>query len=299
MRREGTEGLTLTDAPDTPIRERRGSRRRRWNQMGSRDSEGARLKLARARAHTAELQREWDAFKTAGGMQVVRVTEPNGHLAFTFKATKPIPATWSTVLGDALHNLRSALDLLACRAVERNKRIVTDQTRFPFGRDRATVLNQMKREALKGASDVSQRLVSRLKPYGAGGNTTLWRLHRLNIADKHRLLITVGAAYRNFGISVSFQAPGLPEPLRSPIIGIRPADRMFPLLDGAVLFRMPPPERPPPGEPGLWINDDMPFTIELAFGESQVVDGEPVFPSLDAMTKHVERIIGLFDRFVF
>ena len=37
--------------------------------------------------------------------------------------------------------------------------------------------------------------IDAIKPY-KGGNDTLWRLHGLNNIDKHRLLITVGLAYR-------------------------------------------------------------------------------------------------------
>jgi hypothetical protein len=37
------------------------------------------------------------------------------------------------------------------------------------------------------------------KPY-AGGNDALWRIHKLNNVDKHRLLITVGSMVRSVDI---------------------------------------------------------------------------------------------------
>jgi hypothetical protein len=40
-------------------------------------------------------------------------------------------------------------------------------------------------------------------------------------------------------------------------------------------------------------------TIEIAFGEGQIVDGEPVLPTLKHFIQIVERITNIADRYFF
>jgi len=43
------------------------------------------------------------------------------------------------------------------------------------------------------------------EPYQGGKGHSLWVLHKLNNIDKHRLLITVGSAYRSFNVGAVIQ----------------------------------------------------------------------------------------------
>ena len=52
---------------------------------------------------------------------------------------------------------------------------------------------------LQGASNFSMKLVERLKPY-QGANNPFWRIHDLDIIDKHRLLLIVAASHTSMRV---------------------------------------------------------------------------------------------------
>ena len=55
---------------------------------------------------------------------------------------------------------------------------------------------------MNGISDDAVTIIQSIRPYKEG-NLLLWQLHRLDIFDKHRLLIFVGSAYKNAMIDVA------------------------------------------------------------------------------------------------
>lgn len=88
-------------------------------------------------------------------------------------------------------------------------------------------------------------MVLGLRPYREG-NVPLWRLHRFDIQDKHKLLTTVGMAYRSLALDagkmMTKRFPNFHQEFGeapSPPIALRPADRAFPLRDGVELFNEP------------------------------------------------------------
>ena len=95
------------------------------------------------------------------------------------------------MLGDAVHNLRCALDYawmetLKCSAPS----AIGGSTKFPV-RDTADEL----KAALQGAKihalspGLFDLVVLKIKPYKEGGNFAVWPVHRLNNTDKHKLLV--------------------------------------------------------------------------------------------------------------
>jgi hypothetical protein len=158
--------------------------------------------------------------------------------------------------------------------------------KFPFGKSKQ-IFEARARETIKGASSAARRLVENLKPY-KGGDEALWRIHELDILDKHKAIIPVGAAYRSFGhtIDMAKEFPDLEWIQRAkPVtLFLRPADRQFPLQDGAILLAGVDPEKNQPQ-----------FVFEVAFGEGQIANGEPVIPTLTQMCEFVENIFGIFE----
>ena len=69
-----------------------------------------------------------------------------------------------------------------------------------------------------------------------------------------------------------------------PVINVyvRPADRLFPLKAGDKLFI---------DGPDAEVNEKMDFRFDVAFGESQIIDGAPLIETLDQMTNLVDNII--------
>jgi hypothetical protein len=96
------------------------------------------------------------------------------------------------IIGDVLHNLRSSLDYLQYEVVHLCGGVSTKWTRFPIQETREALV-----APLKGALERSQItpvvhdfILDTIKPYQIG-NYSLWALHRLNIADKHELLVPI------------------------------------------------------------------------------------------------------------
>ncbi len=206
------------------------------------------------------------------------------------------PMEWATVLGDAVHNLRSALDLMAVALVAENSgpQAVTRKTAYPVSDDERTFKRSGIR-LLDGASDRALRLTRLLKPY-AGGCDTLWELHVLDIDDKHKLLVPVGAALRGF--TPQFKVEGFPDDLFKKFnetIVIEPANNLFPLRDGDVVFKVAAAARDSSTIPSHKIH----FDVAFADGTGRAVEGEQVLQTLDRYALLVDRVIGVYERHGF
>ena len=102
------------------------------------------------------------------------------------------------IIGDALHNLKSALDILYYQTFEAVAPGKADhRTRFPIRNEREQLISGidggLKEKGLAGDSRVAlvvDLLLDIVKPYQAG-NRPIWALHDLNILDKHQLLLPV------------------------------------------------------------------------------------------------------------
>lgn len=95
------------------------------------------------------------------------------------------------VAGDVIHNLRSTLDHLAyALVIAGTDHEPTDGVGFPIAKDKATY-ESIKARKVQGIRPEAVELIDSLKPYD-GGNATLWKIHQLNIIDKHRSVLTIG-----------------------------------------------------------------------------------------------------------
>lgn len=109
------------------------------------------------------------------------------------------PRHTSTVLGDAIHNLRAALDHAYCILVEANGHTVTRYTSFPIGKDRDSVAGSIKgqTDAKHGPSQtVRDAILNTIQPFEGGNGARLYSLHHLDITDKHALLIPTVTKFR-------------------------------------------------------------------------------------------------------
>lgn len=152
------------------------------------------LKYARA-VHLANELRgridEWSAAETL----LARIEKVDDH-TFEFRAVvkrEPPIDEWSLILGDALHNLRSAFDnvMWALAHLDGAKPKVPTQVAFPLTRD---VLDWDKRiQTLESIPAIFLDRIKKLQPWIDGGerdDNMFWLLHKLDIADKHQGLIS-------------------------------------------------------------------------------------------------------------
>lgn len=254
--------------------------------------EGAKIKLSRATRHIAELNCVARAYLDARPFDLAQAEEPNGDLVWRIKMYREVPAEWSAIVGDIVHNIRSALDLVAWQLVELSGERPTRNTCFPIGQTCPSAYYQTLRRALAGASPAAVRLIRRLKAY-AGGNPALTQLHALDITDKHRLVLVVGAAHKHVVVKTRLMVPWQPTPVECPPIALNPVDRQFPIQDGAEVFRICAAAR----NSEHILEHDLVF--ELAFGDVAEVRGLTLVETLESMHAHVSKIVKIIDRLFF
>lgn len=199
----------------------------------------------------------------------------------------------SLTAGDAVHNLRSALDQLAYQLVRASGNSPDHKTGFPIAGDANKYRFDPFPGNVKGMSDEAIKAIDAVKPY-KGGNDDLWRLHRLNIIDKHRLLLNICPTNTFYSVAPSDlrgeirrwedMYPGAPIPRAHSCnfwIGqINP----LPLKKGDTLLTLRHSE----------LEDEPAFRFDLAFNEPEVGDAKPVVETLQRFAELVSKIVSDF-----
>ncbi len=145
--------------------------------------QSVRIKLARAESLISQLPEIFDTYLATEPFQFRFgiAHDGEGELEVSILRT---PDEATGILGDILHNLRAALDNLACDAVRR--RGGDDQAvYFPISNSEAHWEKAVERSGLRKAGDTVIAVFKGLSPW-SGGNEYLRALHELNIIDKHR-----------------------------------------------------------------------------------------------------------------
>jgi len=166
---------------------------------------GARLKIIWAYHHLKLLNTEVDlALKSQPNAVVGQIEPETGDKVYRAQMTSQPPREWGLILGDCVHNLRSALDHMVWDLVQLNGQTPDSNTEFPIYWDRAKY--SLKGEAdrkLRGVSTQAVDLIEQAQPYHAGQpqGHPLWILRELDVRDKHRsILLTASIAnLRDFG----------------------------------------------------------------------------------------------------
>lgn len=155
------------------------------------------IKIERAKKHIREIE-ELAADFLASDPATVRFdpNPPEGmKMGFQFHfSVKGMPSELCGALGDAIHNLRSALDLMASDLCRLNN-ASPDDVLFPFCENESYLDSMIKRRNFNRAGEAAVRLLKEWKPY-IGGNKELRAIHDLDVQDKHQMLIpgAVGVA---------------------------------------------------------------------------------------------------------
>lgn len=244
-------------------------------------------KLNRGKEHLARLRQVIDEYHASAPFSgVCEEEKETGDLVYRVKIIKPVPSEeLGLLVGDLVHNLHSALDLRVSELVVANGNTPTKDHAFPFSRIAQEIQNVAAR-CLIGVSPAHTQLIIGLSPY-QGGNDLLWELHYLDILDKHRQLIIAGSAQQSVIIDTSamlrkmrpeWNIPEMP-------IAIRPAERDFPLVDGAELFRVKKAARTE------GVEGKVGFPFEIAYSDGNNAYGEALLPKMEAMANEVERVL--------
>ena len=151
------------------------------------DITGPRLKIKRAEKHISELDAVLTAFLAKKPYRVL-IEADHGTFEVATLVNEKIPEEIPLIIGDATHNLRAALDLLACALIHRGGKD-PEKAQFPFGRTIDTFEDGVK-ELVGVDAKIIATIINMLHPNtrnAHGGR--LAALHDLDIMDKHKLII--------------------------------------------------------------------------------------------------------------
>lgn len=159
------------------------------------DFADAARKIGRANHHLLEFEKSAKSFFDKHPWHVAMLPERRGkRFVIPTGERRSFPdRTFSLIIGDIVHNLRTSLDyiLAACATAQGN---MIDQTEFPFGRSKSDILPRMRRR-VQPAGAIAEKLVLAARPYRRG-NKLLWAMAELDRQDKHRLVVPTSCLTR-------------------------------------------------------------------------------------------------------
>jgi len=247
-----------------------------------------RSKVKRAEKNIFDFRREVERFKATKPYEVVRQPDLQaGKIVYDVVKADQVWPSIPAIAGDVLQNLRTALDYMVCCLVP-NCRTGIAKVYFPII-DSAPTPEQLESAfdgKVKGIDRNVVNKIAALKPY-QGGDNVLWRLHRLNIIDKHRLLVAVQSQMSRFDFSgpVVIDADGFPDVAQTLDNTLVPVAGGFPLEKGGQIVI-----DAPPAEADQYLQ----FLIEIAINEPEVCQGRSLDTILLESFKRVQRVVGEF-----
>jgi hypothetical protein len=250
------------------------------------------LKIEWAYKHVDDLHAALQTFIDSEPYTISEKCDPqNGERVYYAARVAPVPPAILLIAGDILQNLRTALDYLICHLVRIKVGTTTTGNGFPIFENVPETKQEQASFARKveGLWKEPLDVIDRIGPY-KGRNNDLWRLHELNIRDKHRLLLTAGAAVWQFNLGqhlrATDRATGLLANATDWWVG-----RKWPLLveEGQQLFVDPPDAK---------VNKDIQFTFQVALNESGVCEGEPLIMVVRQSLNLVRKIVTEFEPYV-
>jgi hypothetical protein len=247
---------------------------------------GARLKLFRANEHFEALKIEEDRFRETKPYKIVRRTNDDGseHSYRLWAQGEPRDEV-STVLGDAIHNMRSVLDHLAAAFAMTNRGkpskcewpIFDTKERF----DAAGKVSVVKDEV----SSRAWTLIKWSQPYRRRQRAhehVIWMLHQLDNIDKHQRLHLMGIASEGTRVD---GFPDIPQGRGETLVTIHRG----PFKDGAEIVHV----RFPEPHPEVCMN----VTPWIVFGFSDApYRGHGVVNALAQIGEQVTRLARMAER---
>lgn len=234
----------------------------------------SRLKTKRAEKHIADIEALLSNFIKSDFYTVsIEKDARQGTNKLRFDIVEAFPFYDAALLvGDVLHNLRSALDVLYYGTVHGP----SNWTRFPIRDTREELITALgaalKKQQIGNA--VHDLILDTIKPYNTG-NYTLWALDDLNIRDKHQLLIPVVKYLRFDGVR-------LEDDQQRPV-----NEHIFYMMDASSRIRLP-------DDLNITLKDKGRASGAIIFDFGTAFQTEPVIPTLHGIAIEVSRTIEVF-----
>ena len=242
---------------------------------------GPRLKIERAYGHILDVQHAIQAY--LGRQPYILVVDLNADKSKRLvkaRRVHELDPMVGLVTADAIHNLRSSLDLLAICMARKNGITSTAGINFPFGRTKDVFETAAAKAEIKAAFGSGLDVVKELQPY-KGGNDLLWALHDLDRRNKHIDLVTTGGMLAQHSVQAVFK-PNTTEPLTfSAPQTINTLDQETVILEAPNI--------------GSDLNIDAQLIVGVAFGDVEPVKNQPVLATLQNLASLTTSIFSTFE----
>jgi hypothetical protein len=247
-------------------------------------------KIERAKEHITTLQGTIQKYLDSNPYQVSTKRDADRKLVYYLSKVEPTPASFSLIAGDAIQNLRTALDHLTWQLFligtggTRNDRGIY----FPIVEDATAYSSKLVGLRRKGLRQDAIAIFNGIQPYKGGKDHALWVLNELNIRDKHRLLVTVGSYFQSMNIGAYMSAQMRKKstfPVPKVDLYIKPADNLFPLETGKELFI---------DAVDAEVVKEIDFRFNIVLSETGIVEGAPLIETLNGFYDTVSKTILLF-----
>jgi hypothetical protein len=225
---------------------------------------GARLKIERADEHIASLERDFRSFVAAQPPRPNISTNPaTRETSFGVRFDPQLPARFALILGDAIHNLRTSLDHMTWELVGIDGGTQGDRLQFPGSKDETSFEKACAR--INTPSQAVRDALRSLAVFPSGRGEQLYRLHQLDIAEKHRILTPI--VHETTLSNVTARTPTASVSIGS-------------MTGGSMIAA------------GMWQLDSQPTaSVEMVFGKVDGVESEPVIKTLRGLRAAVVRTL--------
>jgi hypothetical protein len=232
--------------------------------------DGARLKIERANKHIADVEARLSALAQSYVVRIKRNPALGNEVIEHDLTDRNAGVELALLIGDAIHNLHCALDYGCVERVAPEQ--VDKFAKFPVYSTLKALEGALKGRKIDVASPKLYALiVSQIKPYHAG-HFDLWAIHKLDISDKHRLLIPVVGLGAVDGIELEDKAGGTET-----------------IKDGWTPAQPPPIRIPIPL--GYHIKNNGKFSVEVIFDEGTPVESLEVSDTLSRFSRVVVQVV--------
>lgn len=203
----------------------------------------------------------------------------------------PLPPTIALVTGDVIHNLRASLDHLAGELVRAAGGTPTRRTEFPISLRDEQHFRSILGTKLPHLTTEAESILNSLQPW-EGGNSALVQLHKLDVIDKHRLVLAAAVA----NTSLALDTLGL-----MAAAGVDVAKWQEQADDLRVYYNVAEPDvigantliySTALGEPG---HEDTSFRFAIGLNEPDVGAHSDLDAALQRFVVEVERVITAFE----
>ena len=242
--------------------------------------ESAQLKIKRAEHHIREIEAEFAAYvATKPHRFSVQNNAETGQTVIRVRFISDPPKVLSLIIGDAIHNLRTALDHLTWEVVGIDGGTQDRYLTFRTGDDRVNFESSCKGIVTPG--DWVRGLHISLEVFPGGKGTELYALHLLDNLDKHSVITPVlrATTHPDFVIVRPDGTPGLVYS-GNQFIGTATADH----FQIATI---------PPGC-SVELQDDAQCTPEIFFRDIKW-PAEPVIQTLQRFAQKVSETVEMFE----